>query len=352
MTQATLGAHLRIETLDGEEDLLIPAGHPDRAAVQAPGPGRPRPAGPGPGRPHRLGRGRGPREAQPPRRRRSSAGWPSCGGRTSPPARKASSPRSRAPSSSRWAGRPTSRPRPTSSSSCGEPAPGGLADTVDVAGEDGHHLARVLRLRVGETVTVADGSGGWRPYRSARASGRRRSCASTPPAGPDREPAPRRRSGGGLRPDQGRQAGARRSRSSPSWASTASCRSWPSGRWPAPTPAGRSGPRALAADRPGGGPPVPPGHPPGRRGARPAAWPWPATRRSWWRSGAAPARPALGVAARRRGAGGRRARGRAQRLPRSRGSRPGPGSASAPTSCGPRRPPWPPPPCSVAATCV
>ena len=26
MTQAALGAHLRIETLDGEEDLLVPAG--------------------------------------------------------------------------------------------------------------------------------------------------------------------------------------------------------------------------------------------------------------------------------------------------------------------------------------
>jgi 16S rRNA (uracil1498-N3)-methyltransferase len=43
----------------------------------------------------------------------------------------------------------------------------GLTDAVDVGGEDGHHLARVLRLRVGETVTVADGSGHWRPYRVA-----------------------------------------------------------------------------------------------------------------------------------------------------------------------------------------
>src|SRR5262245_26331825 len=39
-----------------------------------------------------------------------------------------------------------------------------LADRLDVGGEDGHHLSRVLRLRVGETVTVADGSGAWRPY--------------------------------------------------------------------------------------------------------------------------------------------------------------------------------------------
>ena len=42
-----------------------------------------------------------------------------------------------------------------------------LTDTVDVGGDDGRHLARVLRLRTGETVTVADGSGFWRPYRIA-----------------------------------------------------------------------------------------------------------------------------------------------------------------------------------------
>jgi|SRR5579884_4059227 len=43
----------------------------------------------------------------------------------------------------------------------------GLPDAIDVDGDDGHHLARVLRLRAGETVTVADGSGRWRPYRVA-----------------------------------------------------------------------------------------------------------------------------------------------------------------------------------------
>ena len=47
-----------------------------------------------------------------------------------------------------------------------DPAAGeSLADMLDVGGEDGHHLARVLRLRAGETVTIADGTGGWRPYR-------------------------------------------------------------------------------------------------------------------------------------------------------------------------------------------
>lgn len=40
-----------------------------------------------------------------------------------------------------------------------------LIETVEVGGGDGHHLARVLRLRAGETVTVADGRGVWRPYR-------------------------------------------------------------------------------------------------------------------------------------------------------------------------------------------
>ncbi len=40
-----------------------------------------------------------------------------------------------------------------------------LIEVVEVGGEDGHHLARVLRLRADETVTVADGSGVWRPYR-------------------------------------------------------------------------------------------------------------------------------------------------------------------------------------------
>ncbi|HEV8627697.1 MAG TPA: RsmE family RNA methyltransferase [Acidimicrobiia bacterium] len=46
-----------------------------------------------------------------------------------------------------------------------------LTDTVEVGGEDGHHLARVLRLRTGETVTVGDGSGRWRPYRIGSVGG-------------------------------------------------------------------------------------------------------------------------------------------------------------------------------------
>ena len=46
-----------------------------------------------------------------------------------------------------------------------------LTDTLEVGGEDGHHLARVLRLRLGETVTVADGAGTWRPYRVGEVAG-------------------------------------------------------------------------------------------------------------------------------------------------------------------------------------
>ena len=39
-----------------------------------------------------------------------------------------------------------------------------LDDAVDIEGDDGHHLARVRRLRAGEIVTAADGHGRWRPY--------------------------------------------------------------------------------------------------------------------------------------------------------------------------------------------
>jgi 16S rRNA (uracil1498-N3)-methyltransferase len=46
-----------------------------------------------------------------------------------------------------------------------------LEPVLDVAGDDGHHLARVLRVRPGETITVADGSGRWRQYVVATAEG-------------------------------------------------------------------------------------------------------------------------------------------------------------------------------------
>ncbi len=39
-----------------------------------------------------------------------------------------------------------------------------LDDQIAIDGRDGHHLARVRRLRVGELVTAADGFGRWREY--------------------------------------------------------------------------------------------------------------------------------------------------------------------------------------------
>jgi 16S rRNA (uracil1498-N3)-methyltransferase len=45
-----------------------------------------------------------------------------------------------------------------------------LDDRVVVDGADGHHLERVRRLRAGERVTVADGTGRWRSYAVADAA--------------------------------------------------------------------------------------------------------------------------------------------------------------------------------------
>ena len=42
---------------------------------------------------------------------------------------------------------------------------GALDDELVIDGEDGHHLERVRRLRVGEVVTAGDGDGHWRGYR-------------------------------------------------------------------------------------------------------------------------------------------------------------------------------------------
>lgn len=43
-----------------------------------------------------------------------------------------------------------------------------LDESVVIEGEDGHHLQRVRRLRVGESVTVSDGRGRWRAYAVVR----------------------------------------------------------------------------------------------------------------------------------------------------------------------------------------
>ena len=47
-----------------------------------------------------------------------------------------------------------------------------LDDACVVSGDDGHHLARVRRLHVGEAVTAADADGTWRPYEISAVSGR------------------------------------------------------------------------------------------------------------------------------------------------------------------------------------
>jgi 16S rRNA (uracil1498-N3)-methyltransferase len=41
---------------------------------------------------------------------------------------------------------------------------GSLDEQLTIDGRDGHHLARVRRLRVGELITAADGLGRWREY--------------------------------------------------------------------------------------------------------------------------------------------------------------------------------------------
>ena len=46
-----------------------------------------------------------------------------------------------------------------------------LADSVDLDGADGHHLARVRRLRPGESVSASDGVGLWRCYSVVAAAG-------------------------------------------------------------------------------------------------------------------------------------------------------------------------------------
>jgi 16S rRNA (uracil1498-N3)-methyltransferase len=46
-----------------------------------------------------------------------------------------------------------------------------LSAELTITGADAHHLARVRRLRCGERVTAADGTGRWRPYRVTSESG-------------------------------------------------------------------------------------------------------------------------------------------------------------------------------------
>lgn len=57
-----------------------------------------------------------------------------------------------------------------------------IDDEIVVDGADGHHLARVRRVRVGEHVTVADGDGAWREYTVVAARRGTLSIAAVGPA--------------------------------------------------------------------------------------------------------------------------------------------------------------------------
>jgi 16S rRNA (uracil1498-N3)-methyltransferase len=66
----------------------------------------------------------------------------------------------------------------------------GLADECTVDGDDGHHLQRVRRLRAGERVTAADGTGAWRAYEIRDATTGALHLAATSPLriGPQLQP--------------------------------------------------------------------------------------------------------------------------------------------------------------------
>src|SRR5262249_14075701 len=98
-------------------------------------------------------------------RRTSCAGSPSCGARMSL--------RTTTARCSRGSSPPSSKPTGVDAAPVDGPADGSAAahvwlerldDGVEVDGDRGHHLARVRRLRVGETVTAADGYGRFRVY--------------------------------------------------------------------------------------------------------------------------------------------------------------------------------------------
>ena len=57
-----------------------------------------------------------------------------------------------------------------------------IDDEIVLGGPDGHHLARVRRVRVGEHVTVADGDGAWREYTVVAARSGALSIAAVGPA--------------------------------------------------------------------------------------------------------------------------------------------------------------------------
>jgi 16S rRNA (uracil1498-N3)-methyltransferase len=66
-----------------------------------------------------------------------------------------------------------------------------LDDECTIDGPDGHHLQRVRRLREGEHVTAADGTGAWRAYVVSRSAPGRLDLAATAAARREPELTPR-----------------------------------------------------------------------------------------------------------------------------------------------------------------
>ena len=157
-------------------------------------------------------------------------------------------------------------------------------DSLDLCQDDAHHLGEVLRLRAGEVVVAADGSGGWRScastsclrpaaarWRDAAPSGqplRTRSCRPGAGHGTTVAPARGRLLVGEGRADRMGRGEDGRARTGPA---DAPCRGPDSG-------ASRRGPgrppgRPVGQDRPGGGYAVPPASCPRSAPAR-VSTPW------------------------------------------------------------------------------
>jgi len=66
----------------------------------------------------------------------------------------------------------------------------GLRDEIRVDGPDGHHLARVRRLRPGERATATDGAGAWREYEVTAVAGPQLELRAIGPAHTVREEHP------------------------------------------------------------------------------------------------------------------------------------------------------------------
>ncbi len=241
MTQAALGAHLAFETLDGDEDLVVPPGTQTGRVFRLRGRGVPHVRRPGPGRPARAASwSTRPTDLDARSRRSCCASWPPLRGEEVAPADTGSSPASARPSSSgAWPGR-SARPhvfvgRPRRARARRRRPPPPRAGPAAPGRRAGH--GRPTARAAGGACTVRD-------RRHARAVDGDRRARAAPGAADHRR----------LRPGEGRAARSGSCRSSPSSASTGSCpfaadRSVV--RWDGAKAARQ--PRAAAPGRPGGG---------------------------------------------------------------------------------------------------